>query len=205
MFYMRGAIPTFVRKGNDMFDQFDIRTDDMPTEMQSLLRDYPRGAWDAHPGFKEKTRHWLGAHQMFRQLSASVRHDTERFLDGNSDAQDYAGRLSYRGRMLVGNLHGHHGWEDHSYFPELSAADPRFDAGLEILEKDHAALDAVLDKFTRTANRTIQLVQLDEAAAREEAGNMLGLAGTIEAFLERHLSDEEELAVPIILHHRLRG
>jgi hypothetical protein len=27
----------------------------------------------------------------------------------------------------------------------------------------------------------------------------------IDAFLKRHLSDEEELAVPIILHHRLRG
>jgi hypothetical protein len=188
-----------------MLDHFDIRTDEMPTEMQSLLRAYPRDAWDAHPGFREKTRHWLGAHRMFRQLSASVRRDTESYLNGDTDAQDYAGRLSYRGNALVGNLHGHHGWEDHSYFPELSAADPRFDAGLEILEKDYAELDIVLDGFTRTANRAIQLVQLDEAAAREEAGKLHGVAQTIKAFLERHLSDEEELAVPIILHHRLRG
>ncbi len=188
-----------------MFDQFDIRTEDMPSDMQTLLREYPRDAWDAHPGFREKTRHWLGAHRMFRQLSAAVRKDTESYLNGDKDPQDYAGRLSYRGNALVGNLHGHHGWEDHSYFPELSAADPRFDAGLEILEKDHAALDVVLDSFTRTANRAIKLVQLDEKAAREEAGKLHGVAETIEAFLERHLSDEEELAVPIILHHRLRG
>jgi hypothetical protein len=113
--------------------------------------------------------------------------------------------LSYRGGALVGNLHGHHGWEDHSYFPELSQADPRFNAGLEILETDHAALDVVLDSFTRTANRTIKLVQLDENAAREEAGQLHGIAETIETFLQRHLTDEEELAVPIILHHRLRG
>ncbi len=188
-----------------MFDQFDIRTEDMPSDMQTLLREYPRDAWDAHPGFREKTRHWLGAHRMFRQLSAAVRKDTESYLNGDKDPQDYAARLSYRGNALVGNLHGHHGWEDHSYFPELSAADPRFDAGLEILEKDHAALDVVLDSFTRTANRAIKLVQLDEKAAREEAGKLHGVAETIEAFLERHLSDEEELAVPIILHHRLRG
>jgi hypothetical protein len=188
-----------------MSDQFDIRTDDMPTEMQSLLRTYPRDAWAAHPGFHEKTRHWLGAHRMFRQLSATVRKDTERYLNGDTDAEDYAGRLSYRGNALVGNLHGHHGWEDHSYFPELSAADPRFDVGLEILEKDHAAMNVVLDSFTRTANRAIQLVQLDESAAHEEAGKLHGVAQTIEAFLERHLSDEEELAVPIILLHRLRG
>ncbi len=56
-----------------------------------------------------------------------------------------------------------------------------------------------------TANMAIQLVQLDESAGREEAGKMLGVAQTIEVILEHHLSDEEELAVPIILHHRLRG
>jgi hypothetical protein len=188
-----------------MLDQFDIRTDDMPTEIQILLRAYPRDSWDAHPGFLGKTQHWLSSHRMFRKMSASVRKDTEHYLNGDTDAQDYAGRLSYRGNALVENLHGHHGWEDHSYFPELSAADPRFDASLKILEKDHAELDIALDSFTRTANRAIQLVQLDKSAAREEAGKLLGVAETIEAFLERHLSDEEELAVPIILHHRLRG
>jgi len=56
-----------------MSDQIDIRTDDMPTEMQCLLRDYPRDSWDAHPGFREKTRNWLGAHQMFRQLGRIVK------------------------------------------------------------------------------------------------------------------------------------
>lgn len=188
-----------------MLDHFNIRTDDMPTEMQSLLRAYPRDAWDAHPGLKEKTRHWLGAHRMFRQLSATVRTDIESFLNSDQGADNFAGRLSHYGGALVGNLHGHHGWEDHSYFPELSEADPRFDAGLEVLEKDHADLDIVLDSFTRTANRTIKLVQLDGRAAREEAGTLHGIAQTIEAFLQRHLTDEEELAVPIILHHRLRG
>ncbi|MDU8928380.1 hemerythrin domain-containing protein [Alisedimentitalea sp. MJ-SS2] len=159
---------------------------------------YPRDTWGAHPGFRDKTRHWLGAHQMFRRLGNLVRSETEGDLDRARDPEDYAARLSYFGDALVRNLHGHHGWEDHSYFPELSVADPRFDAGLEILEKDHAALDRVLDRYTRVANRTIKLIQLDESAARDEAE-------AVEAFLARHLSDEEELAVPIILHHRLRG
>ncbi len=188
-----------------MLDTHDIRTDNMPSEMQFLLEKYPPDSWEAHPGFKEKTRHWLGAYVMFRRLAHRVRQDTESYLDGNSDASDYASRLSYYGGLLVGNLHGHHGWEDHSYFPELSAADPRFDAGLEVLEKDHADLDVVLDAFTRTANRAIKLVQLDEAQAHDEVGLLHGTSQTIEAFLQRHLSDEEELAVPIILHHRLRG
>lgn len=188
-----------------MLDSFSIRSDEMPGEMRFLLDTYPRDSWEAHPGFREKTRHWLGAHQMFRRLAQRVRTDTESYLDRNIAADSYAGQLSYCGGALVGNLHGHHGWEDHSYFPELSAADPRFDAGLNLLETDHADLDVVLDAFTRSANRAIKLIQLDEAQARDEVGQLHGTAQTIEAFLRRHLSDEEELTVPIILHHRLRG
>ncbi len=188
-----------------MLDFNEIRTNDMPAEMQILLDAYPRDTWEAHPGFKEKTKHWLGAHQMFRQLGQIIRTETEQFLDKSRGADAFAERLSYYGDMMVRNLHGHHGWEDHSYFPELAAADPRFEAGLEILEKDHLELDVVLERFSRSANRVIQLVQLDEKQARDEAGGLHSIAETIEAFLKRHLSDEEELAVPIILHHRLRG
>ncbi|MCF6325746.1 MAG: hemerythrin domain-containing protein [Devosiaceae bacterium] len=188
-----------------MIDQIDIRTESMPKEMHLLLKDYPRESWEANPAFMQATKNWLGAHQMFRQLGEITRKETENYLDKSRDPDDYAARLSYYGDALVRNLHGHHGWEDNSYFPELSAADPRFDAGLKVLEKDHETLDMVLDKFTRSANRTIKLIQLDEKSARNEAGNVHKMAQTIEAFLERHLSDEEELAVPIILHHRLRG
>ena len=192
-------------QNTDMTASFDIRTEDMPAEMRVLFEKYPRDSWDDHPGFKEATRNWLGAHQMFRRLAELVRNDTETFLDKSRSADEYAARLVHFGNALVGNLHGHHGWEDHEYFPELSKADPRFDAGLELLGKDHDDLDIVLDAFTNTANRAIKLAQLDEKQAYEEAGLLHAQAETIEAFLQRHLSDEEELAVPIILHHRLRG
>lgn len=190
---------------SDMIQDIDIRSTPLPPEMRLLLKEYPRDAWEAHPNFARSTQNWLGAHQMFRQLSSLTRAETERYIDRDRDPEEYAARLSYYGDLLVRNLHGHHHWEDHSYFPELSAADPRFDAGLEILEADHAVLDATLDRFTRAANRVIKLVQLDEAAARDEAGQVLGLAQGIDSLLTRHLSDEEDLAVPIILHHKLRG
>ena len=184
---------------------YTIRETDMPEELRFLLDTYPRETWEAHPGFKDKTRQWLSAHQNFRALAERVRLDTELVLNKDMALDDYTARLSFLGGRLVGNLHGHHGWEDHSCFPELSAADPRFDAGLELLENDHADLDVVLDDFTRQANRVIKLAALDEVQALDEAGAVYGQAQTIEAFLKRHLSDEEDLAVPIILHHRLRG
>lgn len=188
-----------------MLDSFELRDHGMPTEMQILLDAYPRDSWEAHPGFREQTKHWLGAHQMFRKLGRIIRTETEMYLDKARSPDEFAARLAYYGDILVRNLHGHHGWEDHSYFPELAAADPRFEAGLEILEKDHQELDIVLERFSKSANRVIQLVELEPKPARMEAGDLHKIAKSIEAFLERHLGDEEELAVPIILHHRLRG
>ncbi len=188
-----------------MTHNFNMRTKDMPSEMQVLLADYPRADWDAHAGFRNKTRNWLEAHNMFRNVSEMVRLDAERYLDKDQSGDEFAGRLSYFGGLLVRSLHGHHGWEDHQFFPELEAADPRFATGLELLEQDHHDLDEVLDGLTQSANRAIKLVQLDEAQAYEEAGEVQRVAGVVEAFLDRHLGDEEDLAVPIILHHRLRG
>lgn len=189
-----------------MLDTTGIRVDAMPDDMHVLLDAHPRESWETHPGFREKTRNWMGAHQMFRRLAELVRTETEEYFERSLEADAFASRLSRFGNLLVSNLHGHHGWEDHDFFPELSAADPRFDRGLELLENDHRDLDTVLDNFTRSANRAIKLIDLtDETSARNEAGALLDTEQMIEAFLERHLSDEEDLVVPIILHHRLRG
>lgn len=188
-----------------MFDQALIRQNPLPDEMQILLDKYPRETWNAHPNFKQATKNWLGAHKMFRALSEAVRQDAEQYLDKQINPQDYAARLSYRGNALVGNLHGHHGWEDYSYFPELSAADPRFDSGLQILENDHLILDKVLNDFTDAAIRTLEYIESDEKAAFDKVGKVYEGAQFIENLLTRHLQDEEELAVPIIIHHKLRG
>ncbi len=188
-----------------MTDLIPIRTTDMPTEMNALLHDYPRDAWAANPHFAKSTRQWMRAHEKFRVLSDHLHAQTTGFLDRSVDPDGFADHLGRYGTALVRNLHGHHHFEDREFFPELSAADPRFDVGLEILEKDHAALDQVLENFSRTGSRVIKLVQLDEAAAREEAGILETQTRAIRAFLDRHLGDEEDLAVPVILHHALRG
>lgn len=177
----------------------------LPPEMRALLRDLPRDVWQAHPAFARSIRNWMGAHQMFRQLGAIVQEDSETFLDKGMEADRYAARLSHFGNLLVRNLHGHHTWEDRSYFPELRAADPRFAEGLDMLESDHADLDARLEAFTRGANRVVQLAALDPAQMTEEAKPVRDMAERLGGFLHRHLTDEEDLVVPILLHHRLRA
>ena len=173
--------------------------------MQALLRDYPRDAWPDHPNFAVSIQNWMGAHQMFRQLAGIVSGDTQGFLDNNLDLQDYAARLGRFGNLLVQNLHGHHTWEDRHYFPELSRADSRFDRGLEMLESDHVALDGLLDQITGSANRVIKLARLEPGQAVNDAGQLFDHAEKLKGFLYRHLTDEEDLIVPILLHHKLRG
>ena len=177
----------------------------LPHDMRLLLWDYPREAWPDHPNFARSVQNWMGAHSMFRQLGEVTRAETESYLSKDRAPEAFAGRLSYYGDALVRNLHGHHGWEDRAFFPELAKADPRFQQGLDMLEGDHVALDDVLDRFTHKANRVVKLIHLDEAQARQEAEDLLPITSEIEGFLARHLSDEEDLVVPIILHHKLRG
>lgn len=188
-----------------MMENHDVRQGPLSDEMRVLLGEYPREAWPDHPNFAASIGNWMGAHEMFRRLGKVVRLNTEGMLDRSIGADTYAARLSHYGNLLVRNLHGHHSWEDHAFFPELSAADARFDAGLETLESDHMTLDAVLDQFTRQANRVVKLLHLEEGQARDEAGGLHQTTEAIEALLARHLVDEEDLVVPILLHHKLRG
>ncbi len=177
----------------------------LPIEMQTLLRDIPRETWPGHPNFAASVAKWMGAHQMFRDLARVTREDTEAYLDRDLDDDGYTRSLARFGDRLVRNLHGHHAWEDRRFFPELNRADNRFEVGLEMLESDHVEMDALLDRFTRKGNRIIQLAHLDPPAMAEEARGFHDEAVAAERFLARHLTDEEDLVVPIILHHRLRG
>lgn len=179
--------------------------DSWPDDTAFLLKELPRDGWPDHPGFVRSTQNWLGAHQGFRRLSNHVTGALEDYLDRARDPGQAAAELGWAGDILVRNLHGHHTWEDRSFFPEIRAVDPRFEAGLETLEADHGTLDETLDTLTRQANRVIKLIQLDETQARSEAGGLHDTASRLERFLERHLTDEEDLIVPIVLTHRMRG
>jgi len=177
----------------------------MPEQMRPLLDEYPRADWFDHPNFKQATKNWMGAHRMFRYLAELVHRETEQFLDGDLSGDDFARDLAYYGDALIQNLHGHHRWEDKNYFPELLAAEPRCREGFETLSADHQILDQVLEQFTLQSNRVIKLLHLDEKQAIEEAETLLPICDTLKKVLNRHLDDEENLAVPIILHHKLRG
>lgn len=169
----------------------------LPDALRVLLQDYPRDAWNAHDNFAGLVAFWLDRHLMFRRLMTALIDDAEQAMDRRIDAQGHAARLSRYGSMLLQNLHGHHQIEDHHYFPVLSAREPVLTRGFDLLDADHHAMDGLLNRFADGANGVIR-GKTEVGVFRED---LLGF----KAMLERHLTDEEDLIVPVILKHGPNG
>lgn len=133
---------------------------------------------------------------MFRQLSQMLIADTQSALDKALDPQQHKARVSRFGGMMVQQLHGHHQIEDAHYFPVLATKERALVRGFEILDHDHHDLDGLLERFTQKANAVLQ---------GSEPGAFLAETESFQRFLNRHLNDEEELIVPVILKHGPEG
>lgn len=165
----------------------------LPEALRVLLQELPREAWEHHPEFHGLVSFWLDRHLMFRRLTAALNADAEAEMDARMALAELQPRLSRQGGMLVQQLHGHHQIEDAHYFPVLQGFDPRLLAGFEILDKDHHALDGLIDDFVGAANGVLQ-GQLETGRYRDELLRF-------ERLLVRHLEDEEDLIVPVILKY----
>ncbi|MEW5423219.1 hemerythrin domain-containing protein [Amorphus sp. 3PC139-8] len=139
---------------------------------------------------------------MFRQILAELRGGGEEVADRRGAASDYVHKLARYGSFFVSQLHEHHHLEDMHYFPLLAAAEPRLEAGFTLLDGDHKSLDAHLGRFVDEANVLLQTLQTEpvDIAAGRAAAFAEGI-GTFEGFLDRHLTDEEDIIVPILLEH----
>lgn len=172
----------------------------LPDALRVLLEDYPRAGWENDPGYEGLLRFWLDRHMMFRRLLGTMKSKTEALLDAKMDPMSYGGRMSRYGGMFVNELHGHHQIEDAHYFPAMAAQDKRIEAGFAILDKDHHAIDGHLNAFITQANDALGALQDDKRRLTAAGGFHAGLSD-LEGILDRHLIDEEELVVPLVLKY----
>jgi iron-sulfur cluster repair protein YtfE (RIC family) len=176
----------------------------LPDALRALLADWPREAWEADQNFSELIRFWLDRHLMFRRLHGLLDVESRAFLDGDREARAFAGRLNQLGGMLLNELHGHHMVEDQHYFPKLRRLDGRLETGFDILDRDHHAIDPMLHALAGDANAVLGALDRP-AAARDAAGRLVAALERFGGFLDRHLVDEEELVVPVLLAHPEAG
>ena len=172
----------------------------LPDALRVLVEEFPREGWDAHPGFGGLVQFWLERHQMFRKLMGLLEEQTQDVLDRRIDPERYVPALARYGGMFANELHGHHQIEDMHYFPQLAARDPRLVQGFEILDHDHHAIDPLLQTFAERANAVIGDIQ-GTGAYRDSAGALCDHLATMSGLLNRHLVDEEELVVPVVLKY----
>ncbi|SLN69108.1 hypothetical protein ROJ8625_03599 [Roseivivax jejudonensis] len=169
------------------------RRSGLPDALRTLLESYPRPTWETHPEFEGLVRFWLDRHLMFRKLGTLLREDAEATIDGKMPPEAQRARLARYGTMLVNELHGHHQIEDHHYFPALSGLEPTLIRGFTLLDRDHEAMDGLLDRFASGAN--------DVIGGKSEVGPFREQLLAFDSLLDRHLVDEEDLIVPVILKH----
>ena len=172
----------------------------LPEPLRALVTELPREVWETHPEFGALTRFWLDRHLMFRRLSDMLGADARALVDRKIDPVQARARLARAGQMLLSDLHMHHQIEDHHYFPVLAGLEPGVADGFDLLETDHEALDAELARFAEGVNAVLRAPE-DADAAERAAEGIEGLA----RLLDRHLWDEEELVVPVILRHGERA
>ncbi|GAA4220503.1 hemerythrin-like domain-containing protein [Sagittula marina] len=167
--------------------------DGLPESLRVLLETFPREEWESHPNFAGLVAFWLDRHEMFRKLCAVMGTDAEAVMDKKMDPRAMQQRLSQYGGALLQQLHGHHQIEDAHYFPVLRKREKTLDRGFDILDRDHHAMDGLMTRFADGANGVLQ-GSLETGRFRQELTSF-------ESLLMRHLADEEDLIVPVILKH----
>ena len=170
-----------------------------PEDMRVLVACYPREQWDAHPNLGEMARFWLSRHAMFRELSAAIEQIAAHFRAGKLPPQEFARQFVPRLQFMLDQLNVHHQIEDLHYFPIFRAADERLARGFDVLEGDHHHIHADMARTAETANALLHALQGGGDTMRRCGDDYADASAVLLKGLARHLDDEEDLIVPLIL------
>lgn len=173
----------------------------LPDEFRIILADYPRDRWEDHRDFNGLAAFWLDRHLNFRHVMAVLQADAQARIDNRLAPRDYGKKLQRLGSGFLNDLVGHHQIEDQAYFPKLALLEPRIARGFDLLEADHHDLEALIDRFVTGANAVLSEEQ--DAKTREATARFLADLSAFDRMLGRHLTDEEDLIVPVVLKHRV--
>lgn len=170
-----------------------------PEDLRVLLARYPREQWDSHANLGNMARFWLSRHAMFRELSGAIGHITAQFRAGHLPAGEFARQFVPRLQFMLDQLNVHHQIEDLHYFPIFRDADARLTRGFEVLEGDHHHIHSDMARTAETANALLQALHGDPDSLRRCGDDYADASGLLLIGLMRHLDDEEDLIVPLIL------
>lgn len=171
----------------------------LPDDLRFLLERYPREQWQGHANLGQMARFWLQRHNMFRELGGALKDATHELRAGAMPPREFQQWFAPRLQFFLQQLNEHHHVEDFHYFPIFRAAEARLLTGFEVLEKDHETLHAGIMQSVDSANDFLKNLQADNDRLRVAADGYADVNDRLLRQMLRHLDDEEELIIPLIL------
>lgn len=170
-----------------------------PPDLRVLLERHPRGTWRDHVNLGQLARFWLAIHDGFRDHAETLQASAGDFREGLVTPERFRAAFAPRLRVFLTHLEGHHQIEDFQFFPLFGAAEPRLARGFEVLETDHETIHRAMDQLVESANGFLRAPARDRDRLRFAGDEFVGAGDRLIRLLARHLDDEEDLIVPLIL------
>jgi iron-sulfur cluster repair protein YtfE (RIC family) len=171
----------------------------LPDDLKVLIEKYPRADWNSIHTIGELGRFWIQRHDMFRELGGALVAGIDRLKEDAVDASSFARWFAPRLNHFLGDLEGHHQVEDFQYFPLFAAADKRLAHGFELLEEDHHLIHTLLERNAEAANRFYDdLMQNSDRMPFSRDAYAVEAESLLKGLM-RHLEDEEDLLIPLLL------
>ena len=158
-----------------------------------LFNKLPPDQWFS-ADYAYKTLGWLKVHTNIRKRQRILTQISAGYQSGEYNWAGYRSQLLKCINMHILKLHQHHGVEDEGFFPEFIRMYPQLQAGFEILGRDHVRLDALLDKL-QVQNDTLARSNVEDKVLAAQLHQTLVEATDL---LSQHLTDEEDLVIPIL-------
>ena len=178
--------------------ELDKRTG-WPTDLRELLDRYPREVWEGHANLGDLSRFWLGRHDMFRELNTALLSASDQLKAGSVPPEAFRTWFLPRIRFFLQQLNGHHMIEDHQYFPALTRLEPKLALGFDVLENDHEMIHTGLLSLQEAGGGLAEALAGPPDRVGFAAENMSDSLSRFLTSLNRHLDDEEDLIIPLLL------
>lgn len=173
----------------------------LPPEFLYLREAFPRPRW-TEAGLDPVARHWLAMHAGFRSQQAGMADLVVRWRNGGIEIRDLHGALIPALQQFLQHLDAHHRIESGHYFPAMQRIEPRIEAGVALLDRDHDAIHAHIEALVTTGRAFHQAVAAGGLHANDRLHGLAGALDRAAPELARHLDDEEDIVIPLIA---LRG
>lgn len=163
-----------------------------------LLQEFPRSSWPDSSPQEPTSRLLLSRHGGFRHRVETLLNTSRAALNDTISPPDFTYELARELHFFVPLLEGHHQAESARLYPRLIQHYPTLQDKFLILERDHTDIDKALSSLAKVPERLMTEAST-KARFHQETERLCEELHRFQEILERHLDDEEDLVIPILL------